>query len=208
MLGEGENGLADKKDLSVHTEMFTDSMHELAKKGVINGEIYCGFGLGSEELYEFVGQGRVELALIWTVNDPYAIGKNDNFISINACLMTDLTGQVCSESIGHRTYSGTGGQADYVRGACISKGGKSFLCLPSASKDKEDNLRSNIVLNLPFGEIVTTPRSDVMYIVTEYGIANLYNKPIIERVEAMISIAHPDFREELREQAKKAKLIK
>lgn len=201
-------GLENKKNLSVHTEMFTDSMLELVKKGVINGRIYCGFGLGSQELYDFVGQGKVELAPIWRVNDPYEIGKNDNFISINACLMADLTGQVCSEGIGHRSYSGTGGQVDYVRGASISKDGKSFLCLASTSKDKNGFLRSNIMVDFKEGQVITTLRTDVMYIVTEYGIADLYNKPISERVEAMISIAHPDFREELREKAKKAKLIK
>ncbi|WP_026394034.1 acetyl-CoA hydrolase/transferase family protein [Acetobacterium malicum] len=201
-------GLESKKDLSVHTEMFTDSMYDLCKKGVISGRIYCGFGLGSQELYEFVGRGNVELAPIWIVNDSYAVGKNDNFISINACLMADLTGQVCSEGIGHRKYSGVGGQVDYVRGAAISKGGKSFLCLASVSKDKNGTLRSNIMCDFAPGQIVTTPRSDVMYIVTEFGIADLYNKSIPDRVEAMIQIAHPDFRDDLREKARHAKLIK
>ena len=201
-------GLDSKKNLSVHTEMLTDSMVYLAKKGVINGKIYAGFGLGSQELYEFVGEGKVELAPIHMVNNPYEIGKNDNFMSINSCLMVDLTGQVCSESVGFRQISGTGGQLDYVRGAGISKGGKSFLCLPSTKKDKDGNLTSTILSALPAGGVVTTPRSDVMYVVTEYGIADLYNKPYNERVEALIAIAHPDFREELRTQAKAARLIK
>lgn len=201
-------GLEQKKNLSVHTEMFTDSMLELVKKGVINGKIYSGFGLGSQELINFVGQGHVELAPIWMVNNPYEIGKNDDFISINACLMVDLTGQVCSEGIGHRSYSGTGGQVDYVRGAALSKGGKSFMCLSSTSTDKDNNVRSNIMLNLPPGAAVTTGRTDVMYIVTEFGAAYLYNKSIPERVEALINVAHPDFRNGLREQAKKAGLTK
>lgn len=201
-------GLDSKKDLSVHTEMFTDSMVYLAKKGVINGKIYAGFGLGSQELYEFVGEGKVELAPINIVNTPSEIGKNDNFVSINSCVMVDLTGQVCSESIGFRQISGTGGQLDYVRGAGMSKGGKSFLCLPSTKKDKEGNLVSTIVSVLPDGGVITTPRSDVMYIVTEYGIADLYNKPYRERVKELIKIAHPDFREKLTAEAKAAKLIK
>lgn len=201
-------GLESKKNLSVHTEMFTDSMVHLAKKGVINGEMIAAFGLGSKELYEFVGEGKVQLKPIPIVNKPTEIGKNDNFVSINACMMVDLTGQVCSETLGHYQYSSTGGQLDYVKGAALSKGGKAFLCLPSTNKNKDGTLRSTITLNLPEGEVITAPRSEVMYIVTEQGIANLYNKPIRERVELMIGIAHPDFRDELREQAKKANLIR
>jgi acyl-CoA hydrolase len=201
-------GLESKKDLSVHTEMFTDSMVYLAKKDVINGKMYAGFGLGSKELYEFVGEGKVELAPIYVVNEPYAIGKNENFVSINACLMVDLTGQVCSESIGFRQYSSTGGQLDYVRGAGISKGGKSFICLASTTKDKDGKLKSTITSVLPPGAVVTTPRSDAMYIVTEYGIADIFNKPIKDRVNALISIAHPYFRNQLRKEAIEAGLIK
>ncbi|PAB61189.1 acetyl-CoA hydrolase/transferase family protein [Anaeromicrobium sediminis] len=200
-------GLESKKDLSVHTEMFTDSMVHLAKKGVINGKIYAGLGLGSKELYEFVGEGKVELAPMHTVNDPYEIGKNDNFISINACLMVDLTGQICSESVGFRQISSTGGQLDYVRGAGLSKGGKSFMCLASVTKDKDGKLVSKINPVLLQGAAITTPRSDAMYIVTEYGVADVYNKPIKERVNALIAIAHPDFRDELRKQAIEAGLI-
>ena len=200
-------GLEAKKNLSVHTEMFTDSMVYLAKKGVINGKMYAAFGLGSTELYTFIGEGKVELAPISVVNNPYEIGKNKNFISINACLMADLTGQVCSESIGHNQYSSTGGQLDYVRGASISEGGISFICLASTIKNKDGSIKSTINLNLPDGEVVTTPRTDVMRIVTEYGIADLYNKPLRERVKAMISIAHPDFRESLTKEAREAGLL-
>lgn len=201
-------GLEEKKNLSVHTEMFTDSMVYLAKKGVINGKMYAGFGLGNKELYDFVGEGKVELAPIYMVNNPYEVGKNDNFISINACLMVDLTGQICSETLGFTQYSSTGGQLDYVRGAALSKGGKSFICLPSTVKDKDGKCRSTITAVLPPGEVVTTPRSDVMYVVTEYGIADLYNKSIKERVKELISIAHPDFRQQLTQEAKEAGLIK
>ncbi len=200
-------GLESKKNLSVHTEMFTDSMVYLAKKGVVNGKLMAAFGLGSTELYEFVGEGKVELAPISYVNNPVEIGKNKDFISINACLMVDLTGQVCSESLGHFQYSSTGGQLDYVRGASISDGGKSFICLSSTVKNKDGSVKSTINVNLPAGEIVTTPRTDVMYVVTEYGIAYLYNKPLKERVKAMIEIAHPDFRESLMAEAKAAGLL-
>ena len=200
-------GLEDKKDLAVHTEMFTDSMVYLAKKGVITGPMKSGFGLGSKELYEFVGSGKVKLAPIYEVNNPSEIGKNDNFVSINTCLMVDLTGQVCSESIGFRQYSSTGGQLDYVRGAGLSKGGKSFLCLPSFNVDKKGNRSSTIMTRLPAGQVVSVPRTDVMYVATEYGIADLYNKSITERVEALIAVAHPDFREQLRNEALEVGLI-
>lgn len=201
-------GLENKKNLSVHTEMFTDSMVYLAKKGVISGKMFAAFGLGSTELYEFVGEGKVELCPISIVNDPYEIAKKDNFVSINACLMADLTGQVCSETIGHFIYSSTGGQLDYAKGAAMSKGGQSFLCMPATVKKKDGTIGSTITLNLPAGEVVTTPRSEVMFIVTEYGIADLYHQPIRERVKRMIAIAHPDFRESLYRQALEAGLIR
>jgi len=201
-------GLENKKNLSVHTEMFTDSMVYLAKKGVISGKMFASFGLGSTELYEFVGEGKVELCPISFVNDPYEVAKKDNFVSINACLMSDLTGQVCSETLGHFIYSSTGGQLDYAKGAAMSKVGQSFLCMPSTVKNKDGSIGSTITLNLPAGEIVTTPRSEVMNIVTEFGIANLYNQPIRERVKRMIAIAHPDFREMLHQQALEVGLIR
>ena len=192
--------LTDKKDLSIHTEMLTDSMVYLAKEGVITGDIVAGFALGNQEVNEFASEGKVKLIPASISNDPYVIGKHDNFISINACLMADLTGQICSESIGFRQYSCTGGQTDFVRGASLSKGGKSFLCLASTVM-RDGKVISTITTTLPAGAVVTTPRSDVMYVVTEFGIADVYNKPISERVKAMISIAHPDFREQLRQEA-------
>lgn len=202
-------GLEGKKDLSVHTEMFTDSMVYLAKKGTISGRMFAAFGLGSTELYEFVGEGKVELCPISYVNNPSEIAKKDNFVSINACLMADLTGQVCSETLGHYIYSTIGGQLEYARGAAMSKGGQSFLCMPSTVKNKKDGSPSSTIsLNLPAGEVVTTPRNDVMYIVTEYGIADLYHQPIRERVKRMISIAHPDFRSQLIQEALGAGLIR
>ncbi|SHJ80638.1 Acyl-CoA hydrolase [Dethiosulfatibacter aminovorans DSM 17477] len=201
-------GLVEKKNLAVHTEMFTDSMVYLAKKGVITGKMFAGFGLGNRETYEFIGEGKVELAPIYEVNNPYEVGKNDKFISINAGLMADLTGQVCSESLGFKQYSSTGGALDFVRGAGISKGGKSFICIPSTNTSKDGKLHSTIDVSLPPGAIVTIPRTDTMFIATEYGVADLSNKPIEERVKALVSIAHPDFREELLEKAKSKKIIK
>jgi acyl-CoA hydrolase len=159
---------------------------------VVTGDILAGFGLGSQELYDFCSEGRAQFALISVVNNPYEIGKKDSFISINACLMADLTGQVCSESLGHYQYSTIGGQLDFAKGAALSRGGRSFLCLPSTTKCKDGKVSSTITLNLPSGAVVTTPRAEVMYIVTEFGAAFLQNKPIRERVNAMIRIAHPN----------------
>lgn len=120
-------GLKDRRNLSIHTEMYSDSMMYLAKLGAISGKQVAGFAQGSQALYDYISEGHVEFMPLSIVNDPVEIGKNDNMISINACIMADLTGQVCSESIGFRQYSGTGGQLDFVRGAAMSKGGKSFL---------------------------------------------------------------------------------
>ncbi len=200
--------LEHKKNLSVHTEMFTDSMVELVNKGVVTGKMVAGFGLGSNELYEFIGQGKVELKPLRITNDPNEIAKCDKLISVNVTLMVDLTGQACSESLGHFQYSSTGGQSDFARGVALSKGGKGFLCLPSTVKTKDGKIQSTITAVLPPGSVVTTQRSDAMYIVTEYGIADVFCKPIPDRVNALIAIAHPDFRSELRKQAVDAGLIR
>jgi 4-hydroxybutyrate CoA-transferase len=141
------------------------------------------------------------------VNKLENIAKNDNMFSINNTLMIDLTGQGCSETLGFKQYSGTGGQLDFVRGACMAKGGQSFLALPSTYDSKGDGQKSCIVLSLPPGEIVTVPRTDVDKVVTEYGVAELRNKSVSQRVNAMIAIAHPQFREELKAGAKKEGLI-
>ena len=201
-------GLKDRRTLSIHTEMYSDSMMYLAKRGAISGKQVAGFAQGSQALYDYISEGHVEFMPLSIINDPVEISKNDNMISINTCIMADLTGQVCSESIGFRQYSGTGGQLDFVRGAAMSKGGKSFLCLSSTRTDKQGKRHSKISVDFPKGAVVTTPRSDVMYIVTEYGIADLYLRSIEDRVHAMISIAHPDFRKELHEQAVQNGLIR
>ncbi len=164
--------LAAKKNLGVHTEMFVDSMVELAKKGVINGKMVAGFALGSQEVYDFVE--NVELKPLRMTNDPNEIAKVDKLMSINVTLMADLTGQACSESVGFFQYSSTGGQSDFARGCGLNPTAKSFLCVPSTIKKKDGTVISTITAALPPGAIVTTQRTDVMNIVTEYGIANRF----------------------------------
>ena len=209
--------LEGKKDLGVHSEMITDSMMYLAEKGVINGRrktfhhgkmLIGGLCIGSRRLYDFVHRNpEVEFYPIYYVNDTSNIARNENFMSINNALTVDLTGQVASESIGFDMYSGTGGQLDFVRGAARAPNGKSFLALKSASIRKDGSLMSRIVSSFLPGTAITTPRADVMYVVTEYGVADLWNKTTTQRVKAMISIAHPDCREQLTREAWEAKLL-
>lgn len=208
-------GLENKKNLGVHSEMLTESMAHLAKIGVINnskknykpGRMVISFGLGNKDLYEFMHDNKeIEVRPFNEVNDPIEVAKNDNMISINNALMVDLTGQVASEAIGYDQFSSTGGQLDFVRGAVMSKGGKSFICLPSTVKT-EQGIQSRIMMTLPAGTAVTVPRADAQYIVTEYGIANVYAKTLAERAKALIAIAHPDFRESLSKQAVEVGII-
>ena len=199
--------LEEKKNLSIHTEMFTDSMMHLARLGVITGKMVAGFAMGSSALYKYMEEGKVELKPVRITNDQNVIAKQHKFVSINGTLMVDLTGQACSESIGFKQYSSTGGQLDFVRGAALAKDGKSFLCLPSTIETKDGQKKSTITAVLPPGAIVTTPRSEVMYIATEYGVADLFSKPIKVRVNSLIKIAHPSFRDDLRRQATEFGLI-
>jgi acetyl-CoA hydrolase len=160
----------------------------------------AGFVLGTHRLYDFIHDNPIiELHPSEYVNDPFRIAQNDQMVSINSALEVDLTGQVCADSIGARLYSGVGGQVDFVRGAARSKGGKPIIALPSTAKN--DSI-SKIVWQLQPGAGVTTTRNDVHYIVTEYGIAYLYGKTIRERVQALIEIAHPTFRETLEAKAR------
>lgn len=204
--------LKDKKDLGVHTEMFTDGMVDLFKEGVITnqkktiwkGKMVGTFALGTQKLYDFIDKNlAVEFQQGNVTNDPCVIGQNHKMISVNTALQVDLTGQVCSEAIGNKHYSGTGGQVDTHRGAQRSPGGKGIIALRSTAKGGEI---STITAQLQAGSKVTLGRNDVDYIVTEYGIAHLKGRSIRDRVEAMINIAHPDFRDELREKADKIKL--
>ncbi len=209
------DALMDKKDLGIHTEMMTTGMMKLAKAGVITGKrknlyqnkIVCTFALGTKELYDFMDDNpSIVIKDGHWVNDPYIIGLNDHQISINTTIEIDLTGQCASESIGTVQYSGTGGQADTAIGAQRSKGGKSFIALYSTAsvynkeKDKREVI-SKIVPLLKPGAAVTLSRNDVDYVVTEYGVAKLRGTNIKERVNRLINIAHPKFRDELREKA-------
>lgn len=213
--------LMDKKNLGVHTEMMTSGMVKLAKAGVINGKnktihkgkIVCTFALGNKELYDFLDDNTSVMFLDGHyVNNPDIIANNDNMVSINTSIEIDLTGQCCSESIGPIQFSGTGGQADTAIGAQKAKNGKSFIALYSTASIKnrdtgERETISKIVPMLKQGAGVTLSRNDVDYVVTEYGVAALRGTNIKERVERLIEIAHPDFREELREEAHKIGLV-
>lgn len=213
--------LKDKNDLGIHTEMMTSGMMELAKLGVINGskktlhkgKIVCTFALGNQDLYEFLDDNPSVLVMDGHyVNNPDTIAKNDNMVSINTTIEIDLTGQCCSESIGPIQFSGTGGQADTAIGAQKAKNGRSFIALYSTAmvKNKETGEReeiSKVVPMLKQGAIVSLSRNDVDYVVTEYGVASLRGTNLRERVERLIEIAHPKFKEELRKQAHEIGLI-
>jgi len=203
------------KDLGIHTEMLTDGLIELYKAGIVTGarkQLDPGkssftFALGSKAMYDALdGNPDMLSCPVDYTNLPHYIMQNDKAFSINSTTQMDLQGQAASESDGHRHISGTGGQLQYVRGSYASKGGKSFICMSSVFERKGVR-KSRIVLNLTTGNIVTTPRSDVMYVVTEYGMANLKGKSVPERARAMISLAHPDFREDLERQAYESRLI-
>jgi acyl-CoA hydrolase len=203
------------RDLGVQTEMLTDGIAELYKAGRITGarktldpgKIVYTFALGSSALYATADRNS-DLCCnqVDYTNSPHLIMRNDRVVAINNTTQIDLQGQAASESDGHRHISGTGGQLQFVRGAYASKGGKSFICL-SSTYCKKGEPRSRIVLDLTPGNIVTTPRSDVMYVVTEYGMVNLKGKSVAERAKALISIAHPTFREPLERQAYQHRLI-
>lgn len=197
--------LKDKKDLGIHSEMFSDGVVDLYNLGVINnskksthkGKMVVTFLMGSKKLYDFVNDNpAVEMYPVDYVNNPTVVMKNSNMVSINSCLQVDLMGQVCAECIGLKQFSGVGGQVDYVRGVSMAEDGKgkAIIAMPStASKGK----LSRIVPFLDHGSAVTTSRNDVHYIVTEYGIADLKGKSLKQRAASLISIAHPDFRDEL-----------
>ena len=201
--------LKSKHDLGIHTEMFTDSMVELiecgavsnSKKQIHRGKTVTTFAFGSQRIYDFVDDNpSVEILPVDYVNDPNVICQNDNMISINAAVEVDLFGQVCAESVGTKHMSGSGGQIDYVRGACQSRGGKSFIAFTSTAKG---GTISKIKPILTPGAVVTTSKNDVDYIVTEYGVAHLRGRSLGERARQLIAIAHPDFRDELTFEAKK-----
>lgn len=203
------------KDLGVHTEMMTDGLAALysagrangARKTIDTGKVVYSFALGSKELYATIDRNPDLLCCpVEYTNMPDVIMQNERMVSINSTTQIDLQGQAASESDGLRHISGTGGQLQFVRGAYASKGGKSFICLPS-TYDKRGERRSRIVLKLTSGNIVTAPRTDVMYVATEFGLTCLKGKTVAERALALIAIAHPDFREELEREAYENRII-
>lgn len=199
--------LGDHKNLGIHTEMFSDGVIDLVEKGVINGKnkathpekIVAGFVMGSRRLYDFVDDNpMISMLDIEYVNDTAVIRKNPKVTAINSAVEVDITGQVCADSIGTYHYSGVGGQMDFIRGASLSEGGKPIIALPSTTGKGV----SKIVPYLKQGAGVVTTRAHVHYVVTEYGVANLYGKNLHQRARALIEIAHPDHREELEKLAK------
>jgi len=195
--------LSDKHDLGIHTEMIGDGILSLVESGAVTnrkknfhpGKMMATFALGSQKLYRFMHHNPMEMHPVNITNDPNIAGLNDNLMTINASLQIDLLGQCGSESLGSLPYSGTGGQADFVRAANISRGGKSFIVLPSTAKN--DTI-SRIVPALSSGTHVSTSKNDVNYVVTEFGVAQLRGKSYRQRAEELIAIAHPNFRAELR----------
>lgn len=205
--------LTGKKDLGIHTEMIGDGIMTLVEAGAVTnrrknfmpGKMVATFGLGSAKLYRFMHRNPgLEMHPVEFTNDPAIAGQNDNLVAINATLQIDFLGQCGSESLGHAPYSGTGGQADFVRAANRSKGGKAFIVLPSTAKD--DTI-SRIVPSLSPCTHVTTSKNDINYVVTEYGVAQLRGKSMKQRTQALINIAHPKFRDELTAQAKQLKIL-
>ncbi len=203
--------LQNKKDLGVHSELFSDGVIDLFNMGVITnarktlhpGKIIAGFMLGTKRLYDWSDDNPIiELHRTEYVNDPFVIAQNERMVAINSAIEVDLTGQVCADSIGPKLYSGVGGQLDFIYGASRSKGGVPIIALPSTTMLKDGTPVTRIAAMLKQGAGVVTSRNHVHYIITEYGVANLYAKTIRQRAQQLIHIAHPDFRADLEKQAK------
>ncbi len=202
--------LYNKKDLGVHSELFSDGVIDLVDAGVMTnarktlhtGKIVAGFIIGSRRLYSWVDDNPlIELHPTEYINDPYVIAQNDRMVAINSAIEVDLTGQVCADSIGPKLYSGVGGQLDFIYGASRSKGGVPIIALPSTTTMRDGTVISRIVTMLKRGAGVVTSRNHVRYIVTEFGVADLYGKSIRQRAQALIGVAHPDFREIMKKEA-------
>ncbi len=205
---------SDLKDLGMHTELCSDAFLKLFQSGKLNnlyknidrGKGVFGVALGSDELYQWLDDNYGIAAYpLEYVNRPSIIAQIDNMVSINSCVAMDLYGQVAAESAGSRQISGTGGQLDFLIGASASKGGQAFICMKSTYTDKNGELRSRVVPQFN-GDIITSPRSQVYYLATEYGVINLEGRSTWERAESLISIAHPQFRDELIKEAEKRKI--
>ncbi|HNN14559.1 MAG TPA: acetyl-CoA hydrolase/transferase C-terminal domain-containing protein [Anaerolineales bacterium] len=203
--------LSDKKDLGIHTELFSDGVIELVNAGVLTnarkslhpGKIVAGFILGTGKLYNWVNDNpMVEMHPTEYVNDPFVIAQNDRMVAVNSAIEVDLTGQVCADSIGPKLFSGVGGQLDFIYGASRSKGGVPIIALPSTAIMKDGTPVSKITTMLKQGAGVVTTRNHIRFVVTEFGIADLYGKTIRQRAQALIKVAHPQFREDLERQAR------
>jgi len=208
--------LYHKKDLGVHSELFSDGVIDLVDAGVLTnarkslhpGKIVAGFILGTKRLYDWVDDNAlIEFHRTEYVNDPFVIAQNERMVAINSAIEVDLTGQVCADSIGPKLYSGVGGQLDFIYGASRSKGGVPIIALPSSTTLRDGTPISRIVAMLKQGAGVVTSRNHVRYIITEYGVADLYGKSIRQRANALIKVAHPDFRAHLEKQAKELNYI-
>jgi acyl-CoA hydrolase len=206
--------LAGHRDLGIHTEMCPDGVMELISKGVVNNEkktihphkVIAGFVLGTKPLFDFIHDNPIfEFHPSGYTNDPFIIAQNDRMVAINSAIEIDLTGQVCADSVGHLLYSGVGGQVDFIRGAARSRGGLPIIGMPATAKD--DRI-SRITAELRPGAGVVTSRADVHYVVTEFGVAYLHGKNMRQRAEALIEIAHPDFRDDLTREACRLGLMK
>jgi 4-hydroxybutyrate CoA-transferase len=203
--------LKNKKDLAVHSELFSDGIIDLVEAGVITGarktlhpgKIIAGFMLGTHRLYQWANDfPMIELHRTEYVNSPFTIAQNARMVAMNSAIEVDLTGQVCADSIGPKMYSGVGGQLDFIYGASLSDGGLPIIAVPSTSTLRDGTVISRIVPMLKPGAGVTTSRNHIHYVVTEFGMVDLYGKSLHQRAQLLISIAHPDFRAELTRQAK------
>jgi acetyl-CoA hydrolase len=199
-----------KHDLGVHSELFSDGVIDLVEAGVLTnmrktlhtGKIAAGFVIGSRRLYNWIDDNpMIELHPTEYINDPYVIAQNERMVAINSAIEVDLTGQVCADSIGPKLYSGVGGQLDFIYGASRSKGGVPIIALPSTTTTRDGQLISRITAMLKRGAGVVTTRNHIRYVITEYGVAELYGKSIRQRAQALIGVAHPDFREDLKREA-------
>jgi len=208
--------LYSKKDLGVHSELFSDGVIDLVDAGVLTnarkslhpGKIVAGFILGTKRLYDWVDDNAmIEFHRTEYVNDPFVIAQNERMVAINSAIEVDLTGQVCADSIGPKLYSGVGGQLDFIYGASRSKGGVPIIALPSSTTLRDGTPIGRIAAMLKQGAGVVTSRNHVRYIITEYGVADLYGKSIRQRANALIKVAHPDFRADLEKQARELNYI-
>jgi len=205
--------LRDHQDLGVHSEMVPDGIVDLIQSGVVNNDkkalhphkVIAGFVLGTKRLFDFIHDNPIfEFHPTSYCNDPFIIAQNERMVAINSALEIDVTGQVCADSLGYLPYSGIGGQVDFIRGAARAKGGVPIIALPSTAKG---GTVSRIVPALKTGAGVVTSRGDVHYVVTEYGVAHLHGKTLRQRAEALIQIAHPDFRQDLLQAARRSGIL-